>query len=136
MERGHGYLSSPRHSWPQSRSGCNKLTMPVAGDNWICGQVKELLGDVPTVETKVGTGVAALGLHPEVVRERIRSTTTAALRDLGRFTPFEMAPPYEMVLKVRREKTPYPGAEKTAQGEFTFRSNDFLEVMDAFNKMK
>ena len=108
----------------------------VAGDNWICQQVRDLLGDVATVETKVGMGSAALGLHPEVVREKIRTTTTEALRDLGRFEVFQLEPPYEMVLKVRREKPLYPGAEKIGEGAFSFTSSDFLAVMDAFNKMK
>ncbi len=108
----------------------------VAGDNWICDQAIELFGEVATVETKVGMGVAALGLHPEVVREKIRATTTSALRDLGRFEPYRLEPPYEMVLKVRRERSLYPGAEKTGEGEFSFSSMDFLEVMDAFNAMK
>ncbi len=108
----------------------------LAGDNWICGQAEELFGEVETVETKVGMGVAALCLHPEVVREKIRAATTAALADLGRFQAFQLEPPYEMVLKVRREKAPYPGAEKTGEGEFFFISSDLLEVMDAFNAMK
>jgi D-amino peptidase len=108
----------------------------VAGDNWICEQATALFGDIATVETKVGMDTAELGLHPGVVREMIRTRTTSALRDLDRFEPYRMEPPYEMVLKVRREKTPYPGAEKTGEGEFTFISMDFLEVMDAFNAMK
>ncbi|NNM06244.1 MAG: M55 family metallopeptidase [Gemmatimonadetes bacterium] len=108
----------------------------VAGDNWICEQVTDLFGEVVTVETKVGMNVAALGLHPEVVREMIRDSTEAALRDLSRFEPYRMEPPYTMVLKVRREGELYPGAEKTGEGEFTFTSTDFLEVMNAFNAMK
>lgn len=108
----------------------------VAGDNWICQQVRDLLGDVATVETKIGMGPAALGLHPEVVREKIRTTTTEALNDLGRFELFNLEPPYEMVLQVRREKPLYPGAEKIGEGLFSFTSSDFLDVMDAFNKMK
>jgi len=108
----------------------------VAGDNWICDQVTELLGEVTTVETKVGMGTAALGLSPELARERIREATTAALRDLSRYEPYRLEPPYTMVLKVRRERALYPGAERTADGEFTFTSSDFLEVMDAFNAMK
>ena len=108
----------------------------VAGDNWICDQAKELFGDVVTVETKVGMGRAALGLHPEVARERIREATVAALEDLGRFQPYRLEPPYQMVLKVRRERDPYPGAEKTGDGEFSFSSPDLLVVMDAFNQMK
>jgi D-amino peptidase len=108
----------------------------VAGDNWICDQVTELLGDVTTVETKIGMGVAALGLHPEVVRDKIREATTNALLDLDRYEPYRLDPPYTMVLKVRNERDLYPGAEKTGEGEFTFTSSDFLEVMDAFNAMK
>lgn len=108
----------------------------VAGDNWICGQVKELFGDVTTVESKVGMGTAALGLHPKVAREKIREATTEALGDLGRFDLFQLDPPYHMVLKVRREKPLFPGAEKTGDGEFSFTSQDFLAVMDAFNAMK
>ena len=108
----------------------------VAGDNWICDQVTELFGEVSTVETKVGMGTAALGLSPELAREKIREATEGALRDLGRYQPYRLESPYTMVLKVRREKEPYPGAEKTAEGEFTFTSSDFLEVMDAFNAMK
>jgi len=41
-----------------------------------------------------------------------------------------------MVLKVKKEKKLYPGAEKTGKSEFTFKSSDLLKVMDAFNKMK
>ena len=41
-----------------------------------------------------------------------------------------------MTLKVKKERDLYPGAEKIGEGEFVFTSTDFLEVMDAFNKMK
>lgn len=108
----------------------------VAGDNWICDQVTELFGDVVTVQTKVGFGTATLGLHPEVVQEKIRTATATALRDLDRFQPYRLEPPYEMVLKVRRERELFPGAEKIGEGVFSFTSMDFLEVMDAFNAMK
>jgi D-amino peptidase len=108
----------------------------VAGDNWICDQVVELFGDVVTVETKVGYGTATMGLHPEVVREKIRAATASALRELDRFQPYRLEPPYQMVLKVRRERDLYPGAEKIDEGVFSFNSTDFLEVMDAFNAMK
>lgn len=108
----------------------------VAGDNWICDQVVELFGDVVTVETKIGMGTATLALHPEVVREKIRGATAEALGDLARFEPYELEAPYTMVLKVRRERELYPGAERTATGEATFTSDDFLAVMDAFNAMK
>ncbi len=98
--------------------------------------MKELFGEVDTVETKVGMGTAELGLHPEEVRSQILTEVTATLRDLSRFKPYKLLPPYTMVLKVKKERDLYPGAEKTGIGEFTFTSSDFLKVMDAFNKMK
>jgi len=107
-----------------------------AGDNWICSQMNDLLGEVETYITKTGMGTAELGFHPETVREMIQKEVKDSLRDLSRFKPYEMTPPYTMVLKVKKEKELYPGAEKRAEGEFVFTSSDFLEVMDAFNKMK
>jgi D-amino peptidase len=108
----------------------------LAGDNWICQQAKELFGEVDTLETKVGMRTAGLGLHPEVVQQKIRQAVYRALRDPSRFKPFKLQPPYTMVLKVKKERSLYPGAEQTGEGEFTFTSSDLLEVMEAFNQMK
>ena len=108
----------------------------LAGDNWICQQARDLFGEVATVETKIGMGTSELGLHPEVVREKIRSEVARALRNLEPYKPYKMETPYEMVLKVKKERDLFPGAKKTGKGEFTFTSTDFLEVMDAFNAMK
>jgi D-amino peptidase len=108
----------------------------LAGDNWICQQAMDLFGEISTVETKVGMGSSELGLHPDVVQDKIRTEVTKVLRDLFPYKPYKMKPPYTMVLQVKKERELYPGAEKTGEGEFTFTSSDFLEVMDAFNKMK
>lgn len=108
----------------------------LAGDDWICRQAQDLFGEVVTVETKQGMGTAELGLHPETVRQLIRNAVYRALRDPSRFEPFTLRPPYTMVLKVKKERSLYPGAEKTGEGEFTYTSPDLLEVMDAFNHMK
>ncbi len=108
----------------------------VAGDNWICSQVKDLFGEVATVETKIGMGTAALGHHPEAVRRMIRTEVASALRNTDKYHPYKLPSPYRMVLKVRKEKDPYPDAEKTGPGEFTYSNPDFLKVMDAFNAMK
>jgi len=84
----------------------------------------------------MGMGTAALGLHPEVVRQKIRTEVTSALSQLDRYTPYKLQPPYKMVLKVKKERDLYPGAKKTGSGTFTYTSSDFLKVMDAFNAMK
>ncbi|MFC1726151.1 M55 family metallopeptidase [candidate division KSB1 bacterium] len=108
----------------------------VAGDNWICSQAKKLFGNVITVETKVGMGSAALCLHPETVRRKIRSEVKSALLNIDSYKPFKLQPPYNMVLKVRREKDLFKGAKKSGKGEFTYTGSNFLDVMDAFNAMK
>ena len=108
----------------------------LAGDNWICQQAKDLFGAVTTVETKIGIGTAELGLHPEAVRDLIRSEVTEAVKDLQRFKPYKLSAPYTMVLKVKKERELFAGAERSGEGEFIFTSSDFLEVMDAFNQMK
>ena len=108
----------------------------LAGDNWICQRAKDLFGEIATVQTKLGMGTAELGLHPEAVRDKIREEVSNTLQDLSRFKPYKLQAPYTMVLKVKKERDLYPGAEKTGEGEFTFTSSDLLEVMDAFNKMK
>lgn len=108
----------------------------LAGDNWICQQAKDLFGEVATMETKNGMGSAQLGLHPEMVRKRIKAEVFAALKEISRYKPYKLDSPYTMVLKVKKERELYPGAEKTDEGEFTFTSSDLLEVMDAFNQLK
>lgn len=108
----------------------------LAGDNWICQQAKDLFGTVTTVETKIGLGTAELGLHPEAVRDLIRTKVTEAVKDLQRFKPYKLNAPYTMVLKVKKERELFAGAERSVEGEFIFTSSDFLEVMDAFNQMK
>ncbi|MFB0564551.1 MAG: M55 family metallopeptidase [Candidatus Aminicenantaceae bacterium] len=108
----------------------------VSGDNWICQQVKDLFGEVATFETKFGMGTAELGLHPELVRDKIRTEAAKALNNLKRFKPYKLEPPYTMVLKVKKERGLYPGAKKTRKGEFTYTNSDLLKVMDAFNEMK
>ncbi len=112
-----------------------------AGDKALCGQVKELLGTVETVAVKEGIGAAALNLHPEVSREKIREGVTRALRGLDSLKPYKLRAPYTMVLKLKDETTVYtgalfPGAERTGDWEITFRSDDLMEVILAFYNMR
>jgi D-amino peptidase len=113
----------------------------VAGDQAICDQVKELFGDVPNVATKRGIGEAMESLHPEAAQARIREGVAQAVRDRGRYRPFEMTKPYTLTLKLKSEASVYagsffPGARRTGDWELTFTSDDILQVMYAFNVMK
>jgi len=113
----------------------------VSGDTAICEQAKKLFGEVKTVPVKKGIGNAALNLHPEVAREKIKEGVKNALLNLKKFEPYKLSPPYKMVLKLKKEelvneKSYYPGAKRTGDWELTFESNDLMEVMKAFNRMR
>lgn len=113
----------------------------VAGDKAICQQAKELFGDVETVAVKKGIGEAALCLHPEVAKEKIRSGVEKALRDLGKYKPYTLASPFTLVLKLKDEaqvyrSSFYPGAKRTGVWELTFQSDRIMEVINAFEWMR
>lgn len=113
----------------------------VAGDEALCGQARQLLGEVATVAVKQGIGGAALSLHPEVARERIRTGVADALKNLGKYKPYKLPPPYKLVLKLKEETMVYngqfyPGAKRTGDWELTFESNDLMDVIKAFSGMR
>ncbi|HVQ42767.1 MAG TPA: M55 family metallopeptidase [Vicinamibacterales bacterium] len=108
-----------------------------AGDRALTEQLTKLLGPIETVAVKeeIG-GDASRGLSMLAARNLIRSGVERGVRKRAQLKPFTMAAPYTMVLKVRQEKPPYKGAERTGPGEFRFTSPDLLEVLNAFNAMK
>jgi len=127
--------------------GCNMLfasyfgvpTILVTGDQAACDEARDLVPNIETVAVKEGvrrgsaTGCtrdeavhfngAAIHLHPEVARQRIRDGAERALRRLGEIQPFTIAPPYELVSVMRPETRggPMPSA--------TVRSDDLLELL-------
>lgn len=113
----------------------------VAGDLAICEQAKKLFGEVEVFPVKKGIGNAALNLHPEVALEKIKDGVKNALSNLKKYVPYKLSPPYKMVLKLKKEelvneKSYYPGAKRTGDWELTFESNDLMEVMKAFHRMR
>jgi len=113
----------------------------VAGDQGIVDQVGDLFGSVGTFATKQGIGASSLGLHPEVAQKGIRAGVADAVRNRGRFEPFTMTKPYEMVLKLKSEASVYngsffPGAHRTGDWELSFTDDNILNVMYAFGVMR
>jgi D-amino peptidase len=108
----------------------------VAGDRAAVEQIRGLLGPIGGVAVKDVVADAVLGLSPATARDAIRDGVERAIRDRAAFRPYTLPAPYTMVLRVRQERPPYPGARRTAEGEFTFTSTNLLEVLDAFNAMK
>ena len=120
------------------------LDIPVvftAGDRAICEQVKELFGEIETVAVKEGIGAAALNLHPEVARERIRAGVERALRNIDSYSPYKLTAPYTLVLTMKDETkiyngSFYPGAVRTGDWELTYQSDDIMEIIRAWMLMR
>jgi D-amino peptidase len=113
----------------------------VAGDRAICNQVEALFGMVETVAVKEGSGSAALSLHPEVARARIRAGVERALSDLSRFEAYDLGSPYTLVLTMKDEVVVYngsfyPGAKRTGEWELTFTADNIIDVMTAYSFMR
>ena len=111
-----------------------------AGDKALCSQIKELTGDIEIVEVKEGMGSAAVNLHPEESRERIREGVKNALLDLEKYKPYKLSSPYKLVVTYKNEemvneKKLYPGVVRTGDWELTYTSDDLLDVMKAFSLM-
>jgi len=111
-----------------------------SGDEAICKQVKELFGTVETVAVKQGIGGAVLNLHPDEAKTKITEGVQKALRNLSAYKPYKLSPPYTMVLRLKDEKIVYkgqfyPGAKRTGDWELTFKSNDIMEIIKAFESL-
>jgi len=113
----------------------------VAGDRAICEQCLELFSDIETVAVKDGIGAAAINYHPEVACEMIEAGVIEALTHLDRFEPYELRAPFTMVLTLKEETTVYPGqyypgVERTGDWELTYRSDEIMDVILAFAKLR
>jgi D-amino peptidase len=113
----------------------------ISGDQAVCDQVRGLLGEIESVAVKEGIGAATLSLHPEVAAQKIKEGVERALRNLGKYKPYRLTPPYKLVLTLKDEKMVdngqyYPGAKRTGDWELTFESKDLMEVLKAFSGMQ
>ncbi len=110
----------------------------VAGDKAICDQAKELFGEIETVAVKKGIGAAALNHHPEVSRKMIQAGVKNALLQLDNYKPYKLSAPYTLVMTLKDEKMTYnaqayPGVKRTGDWELTYKSDDLIEVLKAFD---
>jgi D-amino peptidase len=113
----------------------------VSGDQAVCDQVRGLLGEIESVAVKKGIGAATLSLHPEVSGQLIKEGVEKAMRNLGKYKPYRLTPPYKLVLTLKDEKMVdngqyYPGAKRTGDWELTYESKDLMEVLKAFSGMQ
>jgi D-amino peptidase len=109
----------------------------VTGDKAICGQARELFGDVETVAVKEGIGSAELGLSPQAAQMQIREKTTAALRRVKAFKPYKLVPPYTLDVAFADEagaqKASWiPGAVRKDEHTVSFKADDVMNLIKLF----
>jgi D-amino peptidase len=135
-------VSLPEAGWNALIAGHYGVPVAfVSGDQAVCSQVEGLFGEVETVAVKGAIGAAAVCLHPEKAQAKIRAGVTKALQQLDRFKPYQLSPPYTLVLKLKTEVQVYngqfyPGAERTGDWELTFKSAEIMEIVKAFIWMR
>ncbi|MDD8025571.1 MAG: M55 family metallopeptidase [Acidobacteriota bacterium] len=113
----------------------------VTGDKAICGQARDLFGDVETVMVKEGIGSAELGLSPQAAQAQIREKTIAALRRVKAFKPYKLAPPYTLDVAFADEagaqKASWiPGAVRKDEHTVSFKADDVMTLIKLFRLAK
>ncbi|MFA9452791.1 MAG: M55 family metallopeptidase, partial [Candidatus Aminicenantaceae bacterium] len=97
-------VSLPEAGWNALIAGhYNVPVVFVAGDRAICKQAKGMFGEVETVAVKDAIGAAAVCLHPEEAQAKIRMGVQEALKQIDRYKPYKLSPPYTLVLKLKTE---------------------------------
>lgn len=108
----------------------------VSGDRAAVDQLRGLLGTVDGVAVKQEIGTAILGMSPAEAQDAIRLGVERAVRARAQYRPYRLAPPYNMVLKVKRDGKTFEGAVSAGAGEYRYTSADLLKVLEAFNALK
>lgn len=117
------------------------LGVPVAlvtGDEAVCAEARELLGDVETVAVKKGIDkFAAELLPPSVAQAAIRDATTRALNRLADFRPYVVEPPFTLGVEwnstaIAAGCALIPGTRLVGPRHTEFTTDDYHEIMALF----
>ncbi|GAA3141068.1 M55 family metallopeptidase [Planomonospora alba] len=117
------------------------LGVPVAlvtGDEAVCEEARELLGDVETAAVKKGIDRFSAELLPPVVAQaRIREAAARALGRLGDFRPYVVEPPYTLGVEwnstaIAAGCATIPGVRAAGPRHTEFTTGDFGEIMALF----
>ncbi|WP_249345854.1 M55 family metallopeptidase [Microbispora sp. H11081] len=110
----------------------------VTGDEAVCEEAAELLGDVETVAVKKGIDkFSAELLPPAVAWRRIREATARALGRLPRFRPYVVEPPYTLGVEwnstaIAAACSIVPGVRLAGPRHTEFTTDDYHEIMALF----
>ncbi len=110
----------------------------VTGDEAVCEEAREVLGDVETVAVKRGIDkFAAELLPPSVAQQRIREATVRALGRLADFRPYTLEPPFTLGVEwnstaIAAGCAIIPGTRQVGPRHTEFTTDDYHEIMALF----
>ena len=113
---------------------CGVPVLLVSGDQYVCTEARELLGEIETPQVKHALGrFRAAVVAPEVARARIKEAARRAVK-LAEKKPFLPEPPYVIEVAFNRieladGKSFDPGAERTDPFTIRYRGDDLNELM-------
>lgn len=115
--------------------------VPVAflcGDKGMCEDAKDIVENIGTVAVKEGRGNSTINIHPELALDLIKNKVRETLsKDLSLYK-LELPKEFEVEIRYREHKDAYkksfyPGIEKVDNNTIKFKTNDYMEVLKAFN---
>jgi D-amino peptidase len=124
-------------AWNAATAG--ELGVPVvmmSGDDAAIAEVRKVLGDIETVETKKSLGFhAAETLTPQAAADAIRKAVRAALARRGAFKPYVVAAPVTVDMSFKNYTQAQvlallPFFERTSSHSIRFRAKDMAEAND------
>jgi D-amino peptidase len=107
----------------------------VAGDTAVGNEARRVLGEVETVAVKDGIDkFTANCLHPQVAQAQIREATARAIRDKGRFSPYQLSPPYTLGIEwnsttIAATCALIPGVQMNGPRSSEYVTSDYPELM-------
>lgn len=117
------------------------LGVPVAlvtGDEAVCEEARDLLGDVETVAVKKGVDkFSAELLPPSVAQRRIREGAARALGRLSDFRPYVVPAPYTLGVEwnstaIAAACAIIPGVRQAGPRHIEFTTDDYHDIMALF----
>lgn len=108
-------------------------TILVSGDRAACREAKEFLGNVETVETKIGLGrYSVINKNPLKVREELKETSKSALQNIKKFSPKKINPPYSLKIQFmcpnQADNYEMRGAKRLDHQTVLIESDDFIDL--------
>jgi D-amino peptidase len=107
----------------------------VAGDTAVGNEARRVLGEVESVAVKDGIDkFTANCLHPQVAQAQIREATARAIRDKGRFSPYQLSPPYTLGIEwnsttIAATCALIPGVQMNGPRSNEYVTSDYPELM-------